>query len=132
MAASLSKVPRIFIHILHLGYLFDEATFFSVFKRLSTESENHSNALAVLRSAGFGCTIILDFLGTNEGDVNCAFRLEPISNQILGSVRSLKQLSRSAVRHCLWKSKLKTPIPKAALPLPITLISFLCYTDIEL
>lgn len=53
---------------------------------------------------------------------------------ILGTTTalSLKQLCRKAVRSTLLQYRVKVPIPNLAIPLPQSLINYLCYHDMQL
>lgn len=128
MAIALLQVPWAFTQILHMGYLFDESSFFFAYKSIYPRSEPIPETLKALRSAG----LVSELFFNNEGNLpNFPFLRFSAKLCISGHVHSLKQLSRRAARHLLWKSNLKIPALKAELPIPESLISYLCYDDIN-
>ncbi|XP_045035607.1 ankyrin repeat and SOCS box protein 3 isoform X2 [Daphnia magna] len=100
--------PKAFQHILHLGYVPDDSIVMRAFRAVDTNqiTAAHTFALSALNAAGFST----DF-ETKE-------------------VNTLKQLSRRTIRSALKFHKTCFSIPELNFPLPKSLVSYLCFSDV--
>lgn len=108
MRLALRINPCAFQQILHLGYVVDYDVVMKETCRIVVDTEVvhtfHAKAFAALNEAGFS---------------------------VAGNVKTLKQLCRKAIHSGLKFRRTSFPIPELNLPLPNSLVNYLCFKEVN-
>ncbi|XP_046454860.1 ankyrin repeat and SOCS box protein 3-like isoform X2 [Daphnia pulex] len=108
MRLALRINPCAFQHLLHLGYVVDYDVVMKETCRIVVDTEVvhpfHAKAFVALNEAGFS---------------------------VAGNVKTLKQLCRKSIHSGLKFRQTSFPIPELNLPLPNSLVNYLCFNDVN-
>ncbi len=132
--------PKAFLHILHHGYYIDDGVVLNAFQiiRQGIIQPVHTAAMSSLHAAGF---LIEPCITGDDSPIKqgislfCKFYKEELLYSFLiyesEQVVTLKQLSRKAIHFGLKNHQSQTRIPELNLPLPSSLIKYLCFDDVN-